>query len=252
MITVALPALATAFMLTFARVGTLVMLLPGIGEQAINPRARLSLALLTTLVLFSWTRTLLPAEGTPQAVIGLLIGEVAVGLVLGLSVRMVVGALQTAGSIVAQQTGLAYAMSVDPAMGGQQATLGNFLTLLGLTLVFALDLHHLAIGAIRDSYLTLPPTGLPPTGDAAALGIKAVGRGFALAVQIAAPFIAFGILFNLGLGLLSRLMPQLQVFFLAMPASILAGILVLLATVGVMMGVFIEGLGGFLLELRGR
>jgi flagellar biosynthetic protein FliR len=106
--------------------------------------------------------------------------------------------------------------------------------------------------AIRDSYTFLPPVGVPETGDAAALAIKAVGRGFALAVQISAPFIAFGILFNLGLGVLARLMPQLQVFFLAMPATILIGMLVLLAVVGVMMTVFVEDLGRFLSELGGR
>ena len=153
---------------------------------------------------------------------------------------------------MAQQLGLAFAMTVDPAMGGQQAAIGNFLTLLGLTLIFAFDLHHLAIAAIRDSYAFLPPTGIPGTGDAAALAIKAVGRGFALAVQLAAPFIAFGILFNLGLGVLSRLMPQLQVFFLAMPATILIGMPVLLAVVGTMMGVFVSALGDFMRELGGR
>ena len=144
-----IPEIATAFMLTFARVGTLVMLMPGIGEQMIPTRARLALALLLTLVLFPLTRTLLPAGGTPDSVIGVLIGEIAVGFVLGLSARMVVAALQTAGNIVAQQLGLAFAMTVDPAMGGQQAAIGNFLTLLGITLIFAADLHHLAIAAIR-------------------------------------------------------------------------------------------------------
>jgi flagellar biosynthetic protein FliR len=247
-----IPEIATAFMLTFARVGTLVMLMPGLGEQMIPTRARLSLALLLTLVLFPLTRTLLPAGGTPASVIGVLIGEIAVGLVLGLSVRMIVGALQTGGNIVAQQLGLAFAMTVDPAMGGQQAAIGNFLTLLGITLIFAADLHHLALAAIRDSYAFLPPAGVPETGDAASLALKAVARGFALAVQIAAPFIVFGILFNLGLGVLSRLMPQLQVFFLGMPATILLGMLVLLAVVGVMMGVFLEDLGKFLGELGGR
>jgi flagellar biosynthetic protein FliR len=247
-----IPELATAFMLTFARVGTLVMLMPGIGEQMIPVRVRLGVALLLTLVLFPLTRTLLPAGGTPEAIIAVLIGEIAVGLVLGLAVRMVVGALQTAGNIVAQQLGLAFAMSVDPAMGGQQAAIGNFLTLLGITLIFAADLHHLAIMAIRDSYAFLPPAGVPDVGDAAMLAMRAVGRGFALAVQIAAPFIAFGILFNLGLGVLSRLMPQLQVFFLAMPATILIGMLLLLVALGVMMGVFLEDLAQFLGELGGR
>jgi flagellar biosynthetic protein FliR len=242
----AIPDLATAFMLTFARVGAMVMLMPGIGEQLISMRSRLAFALLLTLVLFPLTRTLLPAGGEPASVIGVLIGEIAVGLLIGLVVRMIVGALQTAGTIVAQQLGLAFAMSVDPAMGGQQAAIGNLLTLLGIALIFAADLHHLAIAAIRDSYTLLPPAGIPATEDAANLAIQAVGKGFALAVQISAPFIAFAILFNLGLGVLSRLMPQLQVFFLAMPATILVGMLVLLASVGVMMGVFVEDLGAFI------
>jgi len=231
--------------------------MPGIGEQLISPRARLGFALLLSLVLFPLTRTLLPATGTPAAIVATLIGEIAIGFVLGLSVRMVMAALQTAGTIVAQQLGLAFAMSVDPAMGGQQASIGNLLTLLGLTLVFSADLHHLALAAIRDSYTILPPAetpaaGLAAAGDAAALGIRAAGRGFALAVQIAAPFIAFAILFNLGIGILSRLMPQLQVFFIAMPATILLGMLVFLAVIGVMMGVFVQDLGAFLRDLTAR
>jgi flagellar biosynthetic protein FliR len=238
-------------MLSFARIGTLVMLMPGIGEQFISTRARLALGLLLTLVLFPLTRTLLPPV-TGAAGIGLLLGEIAVGLVLGLSVRMVVGALQTAGLIVAQQLGLGFATTVDPSQGGQQAALGNLLTLTGLALIFAADLHHLAIVAIRDSYALLPPATAIVPGDAAKLAVEAVAIGFSLAVRIAAPFIAFGILFNLGLGLLARLMPQLQVFFLALPGSILIGMLVLLATIGVMMGVFIEGLGDFLRNIAGR
>ena len=84
------------------------------------------------------------------------------------------------------------------------------------------------------------------------LAIRAATQGFALAVQISAPFIVFGLLFNLGLGVLARMMPQLQVFFLAVPASILGGMLVLLAVVGVMMGVFLEDLGNFLRQFTGN
>jgi flagellar biosynthetic protein FliR len=246
-----IPEIAAAFMLTFARVGTLVMLLPGIGEQMISPRVRLGFALLLTLLMLPMTQALLPVTGGPPAVIGLLIGEIAVGLVLGLATRMVLAALQTAGVIIAQQLGLGFAMSVDPSMGGQQPAIGNFLSLLGITLIFAADLHHLAIGAIRMSYTHLPPVGLPAAADASGLAVQAVARGFALAVQISAPFIVFGILFNLGLGVLSRLMPQLQVFFLAMPATILGGMIIFLVVLSVMMTVFIQDLGLFLNELGG-
>lgn len=246
-----IPETAAAFMLAFARVGTLVMLLPGIGEQLLSPRVRLAFAVLLTIVVFPAVRPLVESGLSPDATLSLLLGEILVGLVIGLSVRMIVGALQTAGTIVAQQMGLGFAMSVDPTMGGQQAAVGNLITLLAIVLIFATDLHHLAIAAIRASYDMLPPGGLPEAGDVARLGIAAAARGFSLAVQISAPFIVFGILFNLGLGVLSRLMPQLPVFFIALPATILGGALVLLVVVTLMMSVFLEDLRAFLAMVSG-
>ena len=110
-----LPSIAAAFLLTFARIGTLVMLMPGVGEQLVSPRLRLAFALLLSLILFPTVRPLLPMQGGAIAgpgLIALLIGELLVGLVLGLTVRMVLAALQTAGMIVSQQLGLSYAMTV--------------------------------------------------------------------------------------------------------------------------------------------
>jgi flagellar biosynthetic protein FliR len=250
-----LPSIAAAFLLTFARVGTLVMLMPGVGDQLVSPRLRLAFAVLLTLVLFPTVKPLLPMQGgaiAGPALVGLLFGEILVGLMLGLSVRMVLAALQTAGMVISQQLGLSYAMTVDPMQGGQQAALGNFLSLMGITLILATDLHHVSILAIGRSYALLPPDGVLGMGEAARLALKAVARGFSLGLQIAAPFIAFGILFNVGLGVLARLMPQMQVFFVAVPASVLIGMIVLLGSLGVMMGVFLDDIGRYLADLAGR
>lgn len=249
-----LPGIASAYLITFARVGTLIMLMPGIGEQTVSPRLRLAFAVLTALVLFPTVRPLLGGtEGLAgPRLIGLLFGETIVGLVLGLTVRMVLAALQTAGVIISAQLGLSYAMTVDPSQGGQQVAIGNFLSLLGITLIFAADLHHLAIEGLARSYVVLPPDGVPAFSDALMLATRALARGFTLAVQISGPFIAFGILFNLGLGVLSRLMPQLQVFFLAVPASVLAGMVILMGALGVMMGVFLDDMGRYLGAYVGR
>ncbi|MCJ2018387.1 flagellar type III secretion system protein FliR [Methylobacterium sp. E-065] len=249
-----LPGIASASLITFARVGTLIMLMPGIGEQSVSPRLRLAFAVLTTLVLFPTVRPLLGGtEGLAgPRLIGLLFGETIVGLVLGLSVRMVLAALQTAGTIIAAQIGLSYAMTVDPSQGGQQVAIGNFLSLLGITLIFTTDLHHLAIEGLARSYDVLPPDGVPAFSDALTLATRALARGFTLAMQISGPFIAFGILFNLGLGVLSRLMPQLQVFALAVPASVLVGVVILMGCLGVMMGVFLDDMGRYLAESIGR
>ena len=249
-----LPGVASAYLIVFARVGTLIMLMPGIGEQTVPPRLRLAFALLATLVLFPSVRPLLGGTDglAGPRLIGLLFGETIIGLVLGLTVRMVLAALQTAGVIIAAQLGLSYAMTVDPSQGGQQVAIGNFLSLLGITLIFATDLHHLAIQGLARSYDVLPPDGVPAFSDALMLATRALARGFTLAVQISGPFIAFGILFNLGLGVLSRLMPQLQVFFLAVPASVMIGMLILIGCLGVMMGVFLDDIGRYLAESVGR
>lgn len=246
-----LPEISALFVLVFARVGTLVMLMPGIGERFILSRARLSLAFFVALVMLPMARGTITLPTDPAGMGGLLISEILIGLALGSCVRLLMGALQTAGLIVAQTMGLGFAMTVDPSGGMQNPSIGNFLSMLGITLILASDLHHVALVAVHESYRLLPPGGFPEVGDVLGLAVKAMSRGFALAVQISAPFIVFGLLFNLGLGVLARLMPQMQVFFLAIPASILGGMLVLLAAVGVMMGVFLEDLGAFLRQLTG-
>jgi len=246
-----LPEISAIFVLVFARVGTMVMLMPGIGERFIFSRARLSLAFFIALMLVPMARPLLRVPTDTAAIVSLLLGEILIGLAIGACARFVMACLQSAGTIVAQTMGLGFAMTVDPTGGMQNPSIGNLLTMLGITLILTSDLHHVAIVAIHESYRMLPPGTLPPMGDVLALALRAASQGFSLAVQIAAPFIVFGLLFNLGLGVLARMMPQLQVFFLAVPASILGGLVVLLAVVGVMMSVFIEQLGGFLRQLAG-
>ncbi len=246
-----LPQIGALFVLVFARVGTLVMLMPGIGERFIFSRARLSLAFFIALMILPMARPSLQIPETLPALVTLLIGELLIGLVIGVCARLVMAALQTAGTIVAQSMGLGFAMTVDPTGGNQNPSIGNFLTMLGITLILTSDLHHIAIAAIHESYRLLPPGGAPDLTDVMTLAVRSTAQGFALAVQIAAPFIVFGLLFNLGLGVLARMMPQLQVFFLAVPASIFGGMLMLLVVLGVMMSVFMNGLGVFLRQFTG-
>lgn len=245
-----IPETAVAFILVFGRVGTLVMLMPGIGERAIQMRSRLAFALFLTLLIMPGVRANLPAVSpNGSGAFAVLIGEVAVGLTIGLAVRFVMASLHVAGTVIAQQLGLSFGLSADPMSGVQNPSIANFLTVLGIVMVFATDLHHVAIAAIHDSYGMLPPGGLDMIGDIAMLAVRAAARGFAVGVQVSAPFIAFALLFNLGLGVLARLMPQFQVFFLALPATILIGMAILVATVGSIMGVYLADLKSFIGEL---
>ena len=165
--------------------------------------------------------------------------ELLVGAVLGMLARMTVASLQVAGSVVAQQMGLGFVTAVDPTQGQQGVIVGNFLSVLGVTLIFATDLHHLIIAALDDSYTLFRPGEMPVMGDVAHALTNTVTSAFRIGVQLAAPFLVFGLLFNMGLGVLSRLMPQMQVFFVGMPLSIILGFLILLLVLGAMMMTFL-------------
>ena len=245
-----LPALGAAFLLVFARTGTMVMLLPGLGEQNVSARLRLSVGLILAAVLLPLHRGAYQIDtGAIGPDLVMLGEEMLVGAVLGLTARLTISALEVAGSVIAQQLGLGFVTSVDPSQGEQGVIIGSFLTMLGVTLFFATDMHYLVIAALNDSYTLFEPGEIPSSSDVAALVTKTVSGAFRVGIQLAAPFLAFGLLFNIGLGVLSRLMPQMQVFFVALPLSILVGLLFLLLVLGTMMGLFLDYVGGVLHEL---
>src|SRR3954463_12093599 len=235
-----LPALAATFMLVFARVGAMVMLLPGFGESNIPTRIKLAIALLLTLIILPLHRTAYQVDLTSMSSLGvLMVHEIVIGIVLGATARVTLSALSVAGSVIAQQLGLGFVTAVDPTMGQQGVLIGNFLTLLGVTLIFATDLHHLVIAALDDSYSLFEPGEMPLLGDVAALTTRTVATAFRIGIQLSAPFLVFGLLFNLGLGVLARLMPQMQFFFVGLPLSILLGFLILIVVLGAMMTAFL-------------
>jgi flagellar biosynthetic protein FliR len=245
-----LPLLAASFILAFARIGTMVMLLPGLGELSVPVRVRLTVALVLTAVLLPLHRNDYQLDlRSFGPLLVMLAEEMFIGAVLGLAARLTISALQVAGSVIAQQLGLGFVTAVDPMQGQQGILVGNFLTILGITLFFAFDLHHLVIAALNDSYKLFAPGDIPLLGDVAALTTRTIAGAFKVGIQLSAPFLVFGLLFNLGLGVLSRLMPQMQVFFVGVPLSILLGFLILMLTVGAMMGVFLESVGSVLIAL---
>jgi flagellar biosynthetic protein FliR len=245
-----LPALAAAYILVVARIGTMLMLLPGLGELNVPVRMRLGVALLLGAVLLPLHQSAyqvdLKSFGPLIAMLG---DELFIGAVLGLSVRLIMSSLQVAGSVIAQQMGLGFVTAVDPTLGQQGVVVGNFLAMMAVTLIFATDLHHLVIAALNDSYTLFSPGEIPLLGDVAALTTRSVASGFRIGIQLSAPFLVFGLLFNLGLGVLSRLMPQMQVFFVGLPLSIFLGLLMLPLVLGAMMTMFLGEVEGVLTRL---
>jgi flagellar biosynthetic protein FliR len=239
----ALSGIILVHLLVFARTGAMVMMLPAIGEASVPPMVRLLLALAISLCLAPTVASAYP-QGEPAnaLALGLLIAEeVTAGILIGTMARIIMSALQVAGTLIATQTGLAYAQTVDPTSQGEQsAVVSNFLSLLGVVMIFATNLHHLAIGAVAGSYHLIGPGSALPTGDMAELVIRLVSGSFMLGFQLAAPFLVFGFALSVGVGVLARLMPQLQIYFVAMPVNILIGFLLMALIIGGMMTLFLN------------
>lgn len=227
--------------LIFARIGAVLLLLPGVGESYVPPRIRLSLALVVSLALWPVIAGVLPP--LPESVgsmAGWIIREVVVGLMIGALLRSFTTALTTAGEIVSLQTTLSFAQTANPLQAQPGTTISAFLMLLGTTLVFATDTHHLFIAGLVGSYELIAPARPLITGDFATLAIRTLGDSFMLGVQLSAPVIVFALIFNLASGLVGRVMPQFQVFFAAAPLSVILGLSVFALSLGVVGTVFID------------
>jgi flagellar biosynthetic protein FliR len=245
-----LPALAAAFMLVFARVGAMVMLLPGLGEANIPVRVKLGIALLLTLIILPLHRAAYHVDmNSMTSLLVLMLQEIIIGVVLGATARVTLSALSVAGSVIAQQLGLGFVTSVDPTQGQQGLLIGNFLTILGITLLFATDSHHLVISALNESYRIFSPGETMLTGDIADLATRAFAAAFKIGMQLSAPFLVFGLVFNIGLGVLARLMPQMQVYFVGVPLSIMVGFLIFALVLTAMMGTYLDYFVGVMHEL---
>ena len=243
----ALPAHVYAAGLVFMRVGAVVMLLPGFGEAFVPPRIRLALALMLSLVIMPIAQPMLPViPATVGEMGGQVLKELIIGLMLAGFLRFMLGALSVAGEVASMQTTLAFAQTANPIQAQPGAALSSFLTLLGVTLVFATNLHHLFIAAIARSYSLFAPAKHVLLQDAAGVAVKAMGSSFALGIQLAAPVIVFSLVFNIAAGLVGRVMPQFQVFFAATPLALLLGLSVFTLGLGSGMLIWLERYQDFL------
>lgn len=235
-----LPEQIFAFMLVFSRVGTAMMLMPGIGEAYVYARVRLGVALALSLVLLPVVQSGLPGmPPTPVELVILLLGEIVQGLVIGGAARLLLSALNVAGMIISFQSSLAIAQTFDPNQGTQTALVSSFLSILGVLLIFVSGMHTMLIAGMHDSYQLFPVGQLPPAGDLATLVVGVVSSAFAIGLQMAAPFIIYGMVFYIGLGVMQRLIPSIQLFFILMPAQLAIAFLVLMIVLSAALMVFL-------------
>ncbi|MBF0454770.1 MAG: flagellar biosynthetic protein FliR [Magnetococcales bacterium] len=217
-------------------------------SRAVGPR-RIKTALLLgiTIVIFPLVSPW-PHEGSASVafMVAAATTEVAIGAVFGMLVHWVLVSVQVAGGLIGFQMGLSMAMVMDPTSGLQEGVLSNLLYLVTLILFLNMNGHHLLIEGVARSFQSLPLGSGLPSGDVLIqAGVAGVLQLFKLGILIAAPIIAATKLLYLGMGLINRASPQIQVFFLAMPIAQMIGFVLLGLTMALFAQVMAREIDGF-------
>lgn len=237
--------------LLFARIGGMIMLLPGFGEPAVPPRVRLGLALAIAIAVGPALADRVPeAATTAFGMAGQVASEALIGVLLGAAARFLVSALATAGQIIGLEIGIAFAQTADPTQTQSGQLLAVFLGIMGVALIFATGLHHMFLRGIVGSYDVISLGSPPPVGDAAQLALETTAASFRVGFQIATPVVAAGLIFRVGLGVLSRLIPSIQVFFVALPLQIMGGLVVFALGLSTGMLIWLDSIQRYAMWLR--
>lgn len=239
-----------ATFLIFARLGTAFILLPTIGESFFSARGRLLLAVLTTLLVAPLLAPKLPVMPPMLGdMIYLVMIEIFYGAFIGTATKILFTAIATAGSFISMYTGLASATMFNPTLGEQGSLYSIFLTLLSILLFFATNMHHLLIQAVLESYVYFTPGMPPPLGDFTYAVARLTTESFTLGLHLSAPFLLATMLLFMVLGIMARLMPQLQIFFVALPIQVLMGFVILIVAMSGLMTWFLDNYRELLMKL---
>lgn len=229
------------FLMLFIRLGAALMVMPGYSGRLLSARIRLLLALaMAFLLLPVLGQTLPPIPRQPSALALLILGEVTVGLFMGAVMQTLMSAVNVAGTAIGFQVGLTNAFSFDVVAEQQGTLVTNFLSNVALMILFATNMHHLMLQAVVDTYVLFPPGQALPLDDFSDVMSHTMARAFELGLRIAAPLMVFGLIFYSAMGLLSRLAPQIHVFFVALPLQVLVGLWLMMVALPVMMLVFLH------------
>lgn len=216
----------------FVRISALAFMIPGFGERLIPNRIKLGAALAFAAIVWPAVMPQAPVLTASLESLGYVYAaEATIGLVLGLSFRFLVFALQIAGTLVAQNLSITQAFGTGVAPD-PEAVYGTIITLAAIALAMSFGLHVAIASILIQSYEVLPFGEFPLGSDMAAWSAARAGQAFSLAVSLATPFILVAFIYNLALGAINRAMPQMMVAFIGLPAINWLGLALMMLTAG--------------------
>jgi flagellar biosynthetic protein FliR len=226
-----------------ARVGGILAAMPLLGSRKVPPHIKAGLVLVLSLVLLPVVRV----PGLPGDPLAMTVGlgaEFLVGLVLGLALRILFVGVEIAGELMDHQMGIGMAQLFDPTASHQISLISHFQTVVVSMIFLSLNLHFAVVAAVASSFDLVAPFGASLSANLAADIVRMFGGAFVIALKLAAPLTAALLLVNLGLAVLGRAVPQMNVFMLGFPITIGGGLLALGMALPYMAGLYESVLAG--------
>jgi flagellar biosynthetic protein FliR len=233
----------SVLIMVYARLGMMLMLIPGFGDSTVPAQIRLIFSLALSLVFVPVVSPMLAAHmpHTPAAFMVMAAREMTVGMFLGLIGQTIFAAVGFAGMLVAQHLSLANAMIFSPQLASQSTVIASFLSIVVVTAMFATNLHHDILVGYINSYQVFPFVSANlPWGDMSQSLAQLLGESFKIGFQMSAPFLVVGLALYLGMGLVARLIPQIQVFVVTVPIQVILGLFLLMTVLSTMVFYFLD------------
>ncbi len=234
--------------LIFARIGAFLFFVPVFSQNAISSRIKVYFAFWTMMVMAPVLSQSFPKGiDSPSLLSIMVVHEIMIGACLGLVLNFMFLILEFAGSLISQAIGLTNVSFHSPNMGGQISLPSNLLMIAGTLLLITTDMHHYLIRIFYQSY-SLIPAGSFEFHDMGLMLLKTSKNIISLGLKLATPVIIFGLLISISLGILNRLIPQVQIFMLSQPLQIGFGFFVFLFAIKELMLTFLKDYHQFLSE----
>jgi flagellar biosynthetic protein FliR len=212
-------------LLIFLRVAAIVFSAPILDTNTIPVVFKAGLAFAVSILLLPVVTAVVSVKDLSLMafVIGVL-SEIAIGVTIGLSVKLLFTGIQLAGQVAGFQMGFAMANVLDPATSAQIPILAQIYNLTAMLVFLAINAHHMFFSALVDSYKILPPLSIHLSPQLVDMMMKLAANMFVVAIKVGAPLISVMLIVSVGLGLVARTVPQMHIFIVAMPLKILIGL----------------------------
>ncbi len=208
------------FLICLSRVLGLVAAIPVFAGSNIAIRLKIGLGFATAMLLFPLMAPYTPSITSTTELGMLLVNEVLLGSLLGLTAQLIFTGVNFGGTIIGYQMGFAAANIFDPQTTQQLSLMSQFINVFSILVFLALDIHHLYLHTIMESYQLLPPGYLNFSDGAVPKLMELASHMFLLGVKFSAPVLVLLLISNMVLGILARVFPQLNVFMLSFPMNI--------------------------------